>query len=74
MKKLENKEKLKIFNKIQFWWNWMKKMKKWKLYYIEILACSDTLREVLRRTLFLRASKRCTFINMNVLIFCTDST
>lgn len=73
MKKLENKEKLKIFNKIQFWWNWMKKWKN-ENYTIEILACSDTLREVLRRTLFLRASKRCTFINMNVLIFCTDST
>lgn len=73
MKKLENKEKLKIFNKIQFWWNWMKKWKN-ENYTIEILACSNTLREVLRRTLFLRASKRCTFINMNVLIFCTDST
>lgn len=73
MKKLENKEKLKIFNKIQFWWNWMKKWKN-ENYIIEILACSNTLREVLRRTLFLRASKRCTFINMNVLIFCTDST
>lgn len=51
MKKLENKrEILKFLIKIQL----LMKLK-WKLHYtIEILACSDTLREVLWGTLFLR--------------------